>query len=97
MGRRNIEIFSAGCPICEDIIAQVRKEACPSCSVTVHDMHDEKVAMRARSLGVKFVPAVVIDGVLADCCAGRGVDMESLKRLGLGKPETRAREHDEPP
>jgi len=86
MSGRNIEIFGAGCPICEDLIAQIRDEACPSCSITVHDMHDAKVARRARSLGVKSVPAVVIDGVLADGCAGRGVDMETLRSLGLGKP-----------
>jgi hypothetical protein len=29
---------------------------------------------------------VVIDGQLADCCAGRGVDEETLRRAGVGQP-----------
>ena len=40
---------------------------------------------RAKELGIRSVPAVVIDGKLASCCAGRGVDIEVLKAAGLGK------------
>ena len=29
-------------------------------------------------------PAVVIDGRLADCCSGRGVDIDALRAQGLG-------------
>jgi hypothetical protein len=32
------------------------------------------------------VPAVLIDGKLADCCAGRGVDLQVLRTAGLGRP-----------
>jgi hypothetical protein len=28
----------------------------------------------------------VIDGALADCCAGRGPDMAALRQAGLGQP-----------
>lgn len=51
-------------------------------------MNDPAVSGRARRFGVKSVPAVVIDGELADCCAGRGPDMEALKAAGLGVPIT---------
>jgi predicted DsbA family dithiol-disulfide isomerase len=44
-----------------------------------------QVATRAKELGVRNVPAVVIDGQLASCCAGRGVDIDVLKNAGLGK------------
>jgi hypothetical protein len=60
--------------------------ACPSCDVTVLDMHDSDVASRAKSLGIQSVPAVVIDGNLADCCAGRGPDEATLRAAGLGQP-----------
>ena len=46
------------------------------------------VADRAKKLGVRSVPAVVIDGNLADCCAGRGPDEATLKAAGLGQPLT---------
>ena len=34
------------------------------------------------TLGVRSVPAVAIDGRLADCCAGRGIDEASLRAAG---------------
>ncbi len=84
--QRKIEIFSAGCAVCEKVVDQVRDAACPSCDVIVLDMRDKSVAERAESLSIRSVPAVVIDGVLADCCAGRGADMAVLRRAGLGQP-----------
>ncbi len=84
--KRHIEVFSAGCPVCNEAIAMVKRNACPSCEVTVLDMKDQAVATRAESLGVRSVPAVVIDGKLADCCTGRGPDEKILKAAGLGQP-----------
>ena len=82
---RKIEIFSAGCPTCEEVIGRVRSLACPSCDVVVADMHTDSVAARARALGIRSLPAVVIDGRLADCCAGRGPDEDVLRAAGLGQ------------
>lgn len=86
MATRTIEIFSAGCATCTETIAMVQRSACPSCEVTVLNMHDPAVAQRAKELGIRSVPAVVIDGKLADCCAGRGPDKATLRRAGLGQP-----------
>lgn len=83
---RSIEVFSAGCPVCEELVRTVRAEACPSCEVTVHDMQDAPAAARAAALGVASLPAVAIDGELAGCCADRGPDLEVLRALGLGRP-----------
>jgi glutaredoxin len=83
---RTIEIFSAGCPACEDTVTLVRQLACPSCDITVLDMKGPTAASRAKSLGIRSVPAVVIDGALADCCAGRGPDQHTLRGAGLGQP-----------
>ena len=83
--KRKIEIFSAGCAACTEVIEMVRREACPSCEVTVHDMKDINVAKRAKSFGIRSVPSVVIDGKLADCCSGRGVDEQILRAAGLGR------------
>lgn len=84
--KRKIEIFSAGCSVCEDTIDLINEIACPSCEISVLDMQDQSVADRARSLGVKSVPAVAIDGRLAACCAERGVDQETLEQSGVGQP-----------
>ncbi|MFQ5876240.1 MAG: thioredoxin family protein [Acidobacteriota bacterium] len=84
--RRAIEIFSAGCPACEEAIELVERIACPSCRVAVLDMRDAGVASRAKSLAIRSVPAVLVDGRLAQCCAGRGPDEAALRDAGLGRP-----------
>ncbi|MBC8325668.1 MAG: thioredoxin family protein [Verrucomicrobia subdivision 3 bacterium] len=83
--KRTIEIFSAGCPACEDTIQLVNQMACPSCEVSVLDVNDATVAGRAKALGVQSVPAVAINGELADCCASRGPDAGALQAAGLGQ------------
>ncbi len=83
--KRKIEVFSAGCPVCEQTEQLVKQIACDSCDVEVLDMHDADVAKRAEGLGIKSVPAVVIDGKVASCCAGRGPDESALREAGLGQ------------
>ncbi len=82
---RKVEIFIAKCPVCRDAIALVNRIAGPSSHVTVLDMHDPEVARRAKKLGVRSVPAVAIDGKLADCCAGRGPAEATLRAAGIGE------------
>ncbi len=83
---RLIEIFSAGCPACEETIALVNRIACPSCEIRILDMHDAAVAQQAHRYGVRTVPAVVVDGRLANCCAGRGPEEQALRAAGVGSP-----------
>ena len=84
--KRKIEIFGAGCPACEETISRVQDLACPSCEVVVLDMKDAGIAQRAKDAGVRSVPAVAVDGKLADCCTGRGPDEAVLQAAGLGQP-----------
>ena len=63
--KRKIEIFSAGCPSCDEAVSRIKALACPSCEIVVLDMKDAAVAQRAKTLGVRSVPAVSIDGRLA--------------------------------
>jgi glutaredoxin 3 len=80
--KRKVEIFSAGCGCCEDTIKLVKSIACPSCEITVKDMKEPAVAERAKQLGIRSVPAVVIDGKLV----GSGPEEETLRAAGLGVP-----------
>lgn len=84
--KRQVEVFSAGCPTCDATLELVNEIVCPSCEVSVRDMHDPEISRRAAALGIRSLPAVVIDGVLADCCAGRGPDEVTLRAAGLGQP-----------
>ncbi len=86
MATRTIEVFSAGCAACNETVEIVQGAAGPSCEVVILDMHNPAVAHRAKSLGVHSLSAVVIDGKLADCCAGRGPDEATLRNTGLGQP-----------
>lgn len=76
---RTIEVFSAGCATCEETIHVVKKLAGSEHPVTVHDMQQADTAKRAKSLGIRSLPAVVVDGKLAGCCAGRGPDEHVLR------------------
>jgi len=82
---RTVEVFSAGCPACDEAIHLVNAAACSSCEVEVLDMREPSTIERAKSLGVRAVPAVVVDGRLADCCAGRGVTTAALLAAGVGR------------
>lgn len=82
--KRKIEIFSAGCPACQEAIETVTGIACSSCEIEVLDMHQEEVSAKAAHYGIRSVPAVVIDGKLANCCTGQGVDADVLKANGIG-------------
>jgi len=83
--KRKVEVFTAGCPACEETIALVNQVACPSCEVSVLDMHDAQVAARAKGLGIRTVPAIVVDGKLADCCTETGPDEAALRAAGVGQ------------
>jgi len=75
---KKIEVFSAGCSTCKETIEMVKRLAGKQ-EVVIHDMHKPEVAATAKSHGVRSVPAVVIDGKLASCCAGRGPEEQVLK------------------
>jgi len=88
--KRKVEVFSAGCPACDDSVALVKQIACPSCEVTVLDMNQPDVARRAKALGVRTVPAVAVNGQLLDCCSGgpteQALRAASVGSANLGKP-----------
>ena len=83
--KRTIEIFSAGCAVCDALVKRVSAIACPSCEVVVLDMRQSDIAERTERLAVSSIPAVAIDGVLADCCAGGGPNDNTLRAAGLGR------------
>ena len=76
--KRKVEVFSAGCAFCHEVIDVVRREAGSSSQIIVHNMTDARSLVRAEQFGIRSVPAVVIDGKLSPCCTG-SVDIQALK------------------
>jgi len=77
--KRKVEVFSAGCSACHEAIELVKRIAGSSHEIEIVDMHRHEAAARAKHYGIRSVPAVVIGGKLAACCANRGVSEELIR------------------
>ena len=87
MAKRQVEVFTAGCPVCEPTVQLVKQLACQDCEVTIHDMRqDLAAAEQAGRYGINRVPAVVVDGILPSCCADGRPTQEDLSLAGIGQP-----------
>ncbi len=83
--KRKVEIFTAGCYLCDDVVKLVEGIACDSCEVSIYDLNNEGQD-KARAYGITSVPTVVIDGKIADCCRQGKVSKSELIVAGIGKP-----------
>lgn len=90
MANRNVEVFTAGCYLCDEALKMVRELACENCDVQVHDLRGEYATNESRAkatnYGIHRVPAVVVDGKLVDCCVPQTpVSLEALRKAGVGQ------------
>lgn len=86
MAKRKIEVFTAGCPLCDEAVRLVEEVACASCDVVLHDLNDSDSVQRAVDLGIRQIPTVVVDGMIAECCRNGGVTEAGLRAAGIGRP-----------
>lgn len=88
MAKRKVEVFTAGCPVCETAVKTVKSLACPSCEVVVYDLNKgcatDECRQKAKDYGVKRLPAVAVDGRLLECCRQGDVSAEALRAAGVG-------------
>lgn len=92
MEKRSIEVFTAGCPVCEPGVELVREAEGADHDVTIRDLHqDPAAAEQARRYGIKTVPAVVVDGSLLGCCRSTGPTREDLTSALGGEQGTGGR------
>ena len=82
--RRKIEVFTAGSPICTEAVELVEFLAGAEHDIEIRDMHDTGVAVAASGYGIHRLPAIVIDGQLADWCAGCPLDEVALAQAICG-------------
>lgn len=85
MAKRQVEVFTGGCPVCDPAVQTAKDAACPDCEVIVYDLRTEG-ADKARHYDLKTVPAVVIDGEVCFCCDNKGVNESDLRAAGVGQP-----------
>lgn len=86
--KRRVEVFTAGCPVCDEAVTLVKGLACESCEVIIYDLNEPcesgECLEKVSDYGIKRVPAVVVNGRLADCCVTHLVTAEGLRAAGIG-------------
>ncbi len=82
--KRKVEIFTAGCYLCDEAVNLVKGIACDSCDVSIYNLNNEGQD-KARAYGIASVPTVVVDGKIADCCRQGKVSKSELVAAGIGK------------
>ncbi len=87
--KRQIEVFTAGCSVCSPVVDMVKAMACSSCEVIVYNLAEpceSKVCIdKAKTYGIKSLPAVAVNGKLLSCCLNKGVSEEELRNVGIGQ------------
>lgn len=83
-----IEVFIAGCPLCDTAVKTVRETACPNCEVKVYDLREgcatNECRNKAKGYGITRVPTVVVDGKICGCCSHGSVNANELRAAGVG-------------
>lgn len=84
--QRKVEVFIAGCPLCDETVQLVKKLSCPSCDVKIRNLMEKKKndIAKAKEYGINSVPTVVVDGKILDCCKRGKITEKDLKKAGIG-------------
>lgn len=87
--KRTIEVFTAGCPVCEPVVQLVKDIACSECEVTIYNLSDpceSKICLdRVGEYRITTLPAVALNGVLIS--SEVGILRSHLGNAGIGKKE----------
>jgi hypothetical protein len=84
--KRTVEVFTAGCQVCQGVVDMVTKLACPHCEVTIYNLNQNEGVEEAKAYGVTALPSVAVNGQLLECCKRGPITMEDLAAAGIGKP-----------
>lgn len=83
--KQMVEVFTAGCPLCDPVVEMVKRVACTGCEVTIYNTRDDANAQkRAKAAGVTRIPMVLLDGKPISCCVTGAVTEEGLRAGGIG-------------
>lgn len=89
--KRQIEIFTAGCPVCDPVVKMVNELACGNCEIITYDLikqcEDKTCLHKLEDYGIKKVPAIAVNGKVLDCCRNNSVTKDDLVAAGIGREE----------
>ena len=87
--KRNVEIFTANCPVCDPVVQMVKELACDQCEITIYDLIklcDDKVCLsKLEEYQIKKVPAIAVNGKLLNCCQDQNISKVELIKAGIGQ------------
>lgn len=85
---REVEIFTAGCPVCEPVVQLIKDTAGKNCNITIHNLAEQcesKICVAKMSeYGVKRLPAIAVNGKLLSCCKNIEITKDDLVNAGIG-------------
>ncbi len=86
---RRVEVFTAGCPVCDDTVRLVQSLACRSCEVNIYDLREgcatNECREKARHYGITAVPAIAVNGVLLESSRRAPITADHLREAGIGR------------
>jgi len=86
--KRQVEVFTANCPVCDPVVKMIKELACDTCEVTTYDLvrqcEDKTCLDKLDEYGIKKVPAVVMNGELLECCKDSAITEMELVEAGIG-------------
>jgi glutaredoxin len=90
MNKSKIEIFTAGCPLCNSVVGMVKELASEwSYELIIYDLvkqyENKECKTRVELYNVKRLPSVVVDGKLLACCTNQDITSQDLITAGIGK------------
>ncbi|GAA5027368.1 hypothetical protein GCM10011506_16760 [Marivirga lumbricoides] len=87
--KRQVEIFTANCPVCDPVVQMVKELVCEQCEITIYDLvkqcEDKTCLSKLEEYGIKKVPAITVNGSLLSCCENQGISKEKLIQAGIGQ------------
>lgn len=87
--KRQVELFTANCPVCDPVVIMVEELACNQCELTVYDLvkqcEDKTCLGKLEEYQIKKVPAIAVNGKLLNCCQDQGISQEELINAGIGQ------------
>ncbi len=88
MNKRRIEVFTAGCPVCNPVVDLVKSFADEEYNeITIYDLVKQceikECVSKVEEYGIKRLPAIAVDGQLLSCCKNNGITKEDLINAGL--------------
>jgi len=84
-----IEIFTAGCPVCNPIVELVKETASENFEITIYDLvkqcEEEECISKMKEYQINRLPSIAVNGELLNCCKNIQITKDDLIAAGIGQ------------